>query len=356
MERLAELLKELILIDSSTKAGANKAIEYCNQWLKEQALPAELLENNGYRMIVCEIGEGDKTVVLNGHVDVVSGHEEQFVPVEEDGRLYARGAADMKAGVAAMMYTAAKLKDEPLGVKLQLQIVSDEEIGGFNCSGYLVENGYTGDFVICAEPTTLGIALQAKGSLRLDIEVAGKPAHGSRPWEGVNAIEKAYEVYGEILKLPFTRVSSEFYKAPSVNLAKINGGDAYNKVPETCTLFFDIRYLPGQTADEIIQQIEDAADGKVLVNMVGRPVETKREDPFVQALQPVVEKHISKEAVFFGQHGAADTSFFSKKGIPAIEFGPSGINWHGNEENVFLDSLYTYKDILIDFIKNFDSK
>jgi succinyl-diaminopimelate desuccinylase len=350
---MKELLKELILIDSSTKEGANQAVEFCKQWLIEHDLQPNLIENNGYKMLVCEIGEGDKTIVFNGHVDVVSGKKDQFIPVEKDGKIFARGAADMKAGVAAMMVAVKELQNQNLGVKIQLQIVSDEEIGGKNCTGYLVENEYRGDFVISSEPTQLGIALQAKGVLRLEVEVTGKSAHGSRPWEGENAIVKAYRAYEKLLELPFTKESSEFYQSPSINLAIISGGEVFNKVPDYCVMSLDIRYLPGQDPDSIVQQIESISDGKVTVGLKGIPVATERDNIFITQLKPVLEKHIGGEAVIFGQHGAADTQFFAAQGIPAIEFGPSGANWHGDNEYIELESLEKYKDILIDYVKTY---
>lgn len=350
---MKELLKELLLIDSSTKEGANQAVEFCKQWLIEHELQPNLIENNGYKMLVCEIGEGQTTIVFNGHVDVVSGKKEQFVPVEKEGRIYARGAADMKAGVAAMMVAMKELSNQRLGVKIQLQIVSDEEIGGYNCSGYLVENGYRGDFVICSEPTQLGIALQAKGVLRLEVEVSGKSAHGSRPWEGDNAIVKAYKVYEKVLELPFTQDSSEFYQSPSINLAIISGGEVFNKVPDRCVMSLDIRYLPGQNPDVIVEQIRNISGGEVRVGLNGIPVATERDNLFITQLKPVLEKHIGEEAVMFGQHGAADTQYFSACGIPAIEFGPSGGNWHGDDEFVEYESIEKYKDILVDFIRTY---
>ncbi|CAM3912531.1 M20 family metallopeptidase [Mesobacillus zeae] len=353
MEALKTLLKELLLIDSSTQDGANQAVEFCGTWLIEQGCNVSLLENNGCKMLLCEIGEGSETVVFNGHVDVVSGKKSQFLPVEKNGRMYGRGSADMKAGIAAMMFAVSRLKNETLGVKIQLQIVSDEEIGGYNCTGYLVDNGHTGDFAICSEPTQLGIALQAKGVLHMDIEVAGKAAHGSRPWEGENAIANAWELYGEICGLPFLKDHTEFYPAPSVNLAKINGGEVYNKVPDLCTMSLDIRYLPGQKTEQIIRQIDDITNGKLIIKVAGAPVETKKENVYIHKLSSIVEKHTGIPARYFGQHGSADTHFFASKGIPAIEFGPSGANWHGDEEYVEIQSLYTYLTMLEDFARAF---
>lgn len=350
---LVELLKDLVSIDSSTKDGANQAVDHCSGWLKEQGLSVTPIENNGYKMLVCEIGHGDKTVIFNGHVDVVSGKPDQFIPVIEEGKLYGRGTADMKAGVAAMMCAVAELQHENLGLKIQLQIVSDEETGGFNCSGHLAKQGYLGDFVICSEPTQLGLALQAKGILQADLEITGSPAHGSRPWEGINAIEKAYDVYQKIQSLPFTGEKSDFYESPSINLAKIRAGEVYNKVPDKCMLSFDIRYLPTQDKDDIVRQIEEITDGKLIEKMFSQPVHTRVDDPYITMLKPVIKKHTQNDAVIFGQHGSADTVYFAALGIPAIEFGPSGANWHGDGEYVELESVSAYQKMLIDFAHKF---
>ncbi|RFU67909.1 M20 family peptidase [Peribacillus saganii] len=350
---LFNLLKELILIDSSNREGANEAVYFCAKWLSNRGLIVEIIENNGHQMLVCEIGKGNKTIIFNGHVDVVPGKPEQFFPIERKGRLYGRGSADMKAGVAAMMCAMVQLKDKDLRVKIQLHIVSDEETGGFNCTGHLVKHGFLGDFVICSEPTQLGIGLQAKGVLRLEILVHGKPAHGSRPWEGINAIEKAWTVYEKIKQLPFADESSPFYSSPSINLAKIAGGDVFNKVPATCVLTFDIRYLPNQDKDEILKQIQSTTDGEVLVEMFSMPVKTQPDNPYITLLKVIIERNSNKETRMFGQHGSADTVFYAAYGIPAIEFGPTGGNWHGNDEYVEIESLAIYEKMLVDYCLEF---
>lgn len=348
-----ELVKELIKIDSSEKEGANRAVDFCEGYLLLKNLKYETKENNGYKMLLCEIGQGNKTLILNGHLDVVSGKSEQFVPKEADGKLYGRGAADMKAAAAAMMCTIVELKDKALPCKVELQLVTDEEIGGLNCSKYLADLNPHKDFVICGEPTQLGIGIQCKGVLQIDIIVNGKSAHGSRPWEGENAIIKAYEIFNNISKLPFTTESSEIYDYPSINLSKIEGGLVYNKVPDCCKLSLDIRYLPEQNTEHIISQIKQVAGDNILVKGYGDPVKTKMDNHYVRLLANSIKRHTYCETKIFGQHGSADSKFYSKYGIPAVEFGPCGDNWHGDDEYVDIDSVYKYKEILKDFIENF---
>lgn len=348
-----KLLSELVRIESVDRNGSNEAIDFCEKWLLENGLESKILVNNGYKSLVCEIGEGIKTLIFNGHLDVVSAKEGQFIPIEDGGRLYGRGTADMKAGCAAMMAAFAELKDSELPCKIQLQLVTDEEIGGLNCSMYLVEEGFKGDFVICGEPTNLGLGIQAKGILQLDIEVFGKSAHGSRPWEGDNAILRAMGLFNQITELPFAKESSELYDFPSINLSKIEGGEVYNKVPDYCKMSLDIRFLPEQNIDEIMNQIMGLGIENIRIHAAGDPVKTKVNNKHVLELAQIVEKKLNNPPRIFGQHGSADTRFFSKYSIPAIEFGPCGGNWHGDEEYVDIESFYNYIEILKKFALDF---
>ncbi|SDN76527.1 M20 family metallopeptidase [Alkalicoccus daliensis] len=346
------LLEELIEQDSSTKEGVIEIVNYCETWLKERGLSVERLENEGYPMLVSEIGSGDETVIFNAHVDVVEAEEEQFDAEKKDGKLYGRGAIDMKAGVAAMMETMVELKDKDLNVKVMLQIVPDEETGGRHGTKYLTDNGYLGDFIICGEPTNFGIAVQAKGVVQLDLTLHGEPAHGSRPWEGRNAITMATDLFYEIFKLPFAKESEPpMYEGPSINLAKISGGDAYNKVPKRCEMSLDIRYLPSQSPQEIIRQIEEITEGDIHVNDISDPVVTKEDNPFVQTLASSLTNVTSLEkAKIYGQHGSNDGKYFTPHGGYAIEFGPIGHDWHGDNEYVYMDSVKDYQEILSDFL------
>ncbi|WP_018923525.1 M20 family metallopeptidase [Salsuginibacillus kocurii] len=346
------LLEELIKIDSSTKEGANEAIAYCEEWLEEQGLTTKKLENNGYHMLVSELGKGEPTVILNGHVDVIEAEEKQFEPSTKEGKMYGRGSIDMKAGVASMMETMVELKDSDLDFTVMLQLVPDEETGGNNGTKYLTEQGYLGDFIICGEPTNFGIAIQSKGVLQLDFEMEGKPAHGSRPWEGQNAIKKAYDLYDSILKLPFAQEKAPpMYDKPSINLAKIKGGTVYNKVPETCKMSIDIRYLPEQSPDDILAQIKERTEGTVHVHNVSDPVTTDADNPFVKILEEaLLNKTDLEKANIYGQHGSNDGKYFGEYGGAAIEFGPVGVDWHGHNELVYVESVKEYQAVLVDFL------
>ena len=186
-------------------------------------------------------------MVLHGHLDVVPAHPDQFEPRIEGDRLYGRGAYDMKGALAAMLLTCASLKDQDQ-VRVRLGIVGDEESEeeAERGSDHLVDSGFIGDFAITGEPTDLQIGVEAKGVLALRLEVSGIAAHGATPWLGDNAVLRAHDVFRSIESLPFARQSSELFDRPSINLGRILGGDALNKVPDRCAIDVDIRYLPEQ--------------------------------------------------------------------------------------------------------------
>src|SRR5205807_10185245 len=119
----------------------------------------------------------------------------------------------------------------------------------------LLREGLEADFAITGEPTDLHIGVQAKGVLAVTVEVTGRAAHGSTPWLGDNAILKAYDAFRRMETLPFSRQSSELFDRPSINLARIVGGDAFNKVPDACTMDIDIRYLPNQDPEAVLDEI-----------------------------------------------------------------------------------------------------
>ncbi|MBN2659569.1 MAG: M20/M25/M40 family metallo-hydrolase [Spirochaetales bacterium] len=348
------ILHELIRIKSTDPARTGKAVELAAAYLKENGISGEIIDNEGYKSYVAVVGKGGKTLILNGHLDVVSGKDPQFEPVEEAGKLIARGSADMKGGCVAMMEALIKLSKMDLPCRVMIQLVPDEETGGKYGTAHLIKKGYVGDFVICTEPTNLNPSIQAKGIVRIDVETRGVSAHGSRPWEGVNAIEKAMENYARIEALPILNSGSDFYKRSSVNLALIRGGDIYNRVPDHCTMGIDIRFVPHLDHEEILKEIRRVVDGDVSVVALEPGVNVQPDNPYVQRLKQSVSRILpEKDVILAAQHGGSDARFFTGLGIPAVEFGPVGDFWHGDGEYVEIDSVKQLEDILVDFALNF---
>ena len=348
------LAERLITYDTSMPDGIRACAGFVKGWLEAREIDVHGTVFGELPVLTADIGpSGGPTLIFHGHLDVVPGHAEQFSPRIEGDRLYGRGAYDMKGGLAAMMCAVHDLSAQE-GVRVRLIIVPDEESEELDDRGsdYLVREGYLGDFAITGEPTDLHIGIQAKGVLAMRIEVTGTAAHGSTPWVGDNAVLKAIDTFRQIESLPFARESSDLFDRPSINLGRIVGGDAMNKVPDLCVIDVDVRYLPGQDHEGIRAAVEALPDVHVVKVFHRQPAIVPRDDPYVQALGTAIGRvaEATSERLGVGRDGASDAISFLEAGVPAVECGPSGDGHHGPEEWVSIRSLGQYRAALVEFV------
>jgi succinyl-diaminopimelate desuccinylase len=349
------LAERLISYDTSRAEELVAAAGFVKGWLESRDIEVLHHDHNGLPVLVAEVGPARRDlpcVVFHGHLDVVPGRQEQYEPRVDGDKLFGRGAYDMKGALAAMM-CALKDVERQERVRVRLVVVPDEESEELDerATEGVVKRGLGGNFAITGEPTNLHIGVEAKGVLAMSIEVHGRAAHSSTPWLGDNAVLKAVDVFRAIETLPFSRESSEMFDRPSINLGRIMGGDALNKVPDECTMAVDIRYLPGQDPAEILAQVESIPEIDVTRTFIWPPVSVARTDPYVRALREAVARSIRGEAMSVGRDGASDAASFLGAGIPAVEFGPAGAGHHGPEEWVSLSSMARYRRALGDFIR-----
>ncbi|MDP9346683.1 MAG: M20/M25/M40 family metallo-hydrolase [Actinomycetota bacterium] len=347
------LAERLITYDTSQVDQLRAAAGFVKGWLESREVPVTERDHDGLPVLMAEVGPADGPVVIfHGHLDVVPGREGQFTPRIEGDRLIGRGAYDMKGGLAAMM---CALKDAAAqdAVRVHFVCVPDEESEDVSrrSTDELIKDGLRADFAITGEPTDLHIGVQAKGVLAVRVQISGTAAHGSTPWLGDNAILKAQDAYRRIETLPFSRMSSDLFDRPSINLARILGGDAFNKVPDTCTMDVDIRFLPNQDPGEILAQIRAIADLEVVKCFTRPPAIVSRQNLYVQALRDAVARSVEGEALSVGRDGASDAVSFLEVGVPAVEFGPVGGGHHGPGEWVSVSSLQRYRQALGDFVR-----
>jgi succinyl-diaminopimelate desuccinylase len=348
------LTERLITYDTASLEGMQSAAGFVKGWLEARDVEVTGTMHNGRPVLVATVGpRSGPTIILHGHLDVVPGRPEQFAPRVEGDRLYGRGAYDMKGGLAGMMVALQELSQQQ-AVRVHFLCVSDEESDEEEQRGsdYLVEQGYLGDFAITGEPTDLHVGVEAKGVLAMRIEVTGKAAHGSTPWEGDNAVLKALDVFRQIESLPFARESSDLFDRPSINLGRILGGDAVNKVPDVCTIDVDVRYLPGQDSQAILDSVNALPDTAVIKTFRRSPAIVQRENPFVQALGHAIQSIAPRpRGISVGRDGASDAVCFIDAGVPAVEFGPEGAGHHGPDEWVSIRSLGQYRQALVEFVR-----
>lgn len=352
---MKKLLKDLIAFKSFTPAEINRCIDYIHDDLKKKEIPCEVLTNEGLKILVATVGQGSRCLILNAHIDVVENDPKKFSLKEEGDRLIGPGIFDMKGSAAVIMELLKEIDRTKLKGKIMVQFVPDEEVGGDKGTGYLARKGYTGDFIVCCEPTHLNISVQSKGVYFAKVPLKGRAAHGSRPWLGDNAILKSFRLYDELQKLPFLKESSPLFKMATINLTKIQGGDSINKVPDHCEISLDIRYLPEQDRREVLRQIQSVCqqfetEAKILSE--ADPVVTPIDHPLVQQLHKICLKHDPK-VILFGQDGSSDARFYTPLGVPGIEFGPAGGGQHSADEFIDYPKLLLYKEMLREFILSF---
>ena len=280
---------------------------------------------------------------LNAHLDVVPGQPGQFRPQVRQGRIYGRGSQDMKGSAAVLMRLMKDLAALPAAPNVAFQFVGDEEIGGMNGTRILLEeHGWQTGFFLAAEPTDLQICFAHKGAMWVDVTIPGRPAHGSRPWDGVNPILAVGSGMDTIAK--YYPTPDEPAWMTTVTPTKISSGDANNRLPDALTLTFDIRFIPEEDPQRIMQVLREAFPTATLTDRApGAPLFTNPDDPQVQRLAGRIAGATGQAASFYREHFATDARFYSSAEIPAVCVGPIGAGLHSDEEwvdNASLEQLY----------------
>ena len=348
------LTEKLIGYDTSAAEGVKLCAGFIKGWLDARDIATRQIACRDLPVTLAEVGPADaeRTVLLHGHVDVVPGRAEQFEPRLDGDRLIGRGAYDMKGALAALLLAVVDLRDSD-GVRVRLGIVPDEESEEDSERGgdLLVAEGFLGDFAITGEPTDMHVGVAAKGVVAMRLRIDGRAAHGATPWLGENAILRAVDVFRAIQSLPFASQSSELFDRPSINLGRILGGDALNKVPDTCYIDVDVRHLPEQEPDAILDEVGGIPGTTIVSTFKRPPAMVDPESPFVQALCEAAAPHHNHEVTSIGRDGASDAVSFLRVGVPAVEFGPLGGGHHGPDEWVSVSSLASYRHAIVDFVR-----
>lgn len=337
------------LIKFQTIEGNTEQFEKCLNYIEDcfsEDFRFERFEKDGEKALLISRGENPR-ILLHGHIDVVDAEKDQFEPELKDGRIYGRGAADMKSGLACLMKTLEETENK----ELALLLTSDEERGGFNGTGHVIEEkDLSPEIVISAEPddseTFPSIVTKQKGVLQLRIKVEGKSAHASKPGKGENAAEKLIEKYREIEQL----FSHEKEFSTTVNLGKLFSPGPVNKVPEEAEMELDIRFSQQYPKKKVLSDIRNIENINVKVLTEAPMMETSEESQPVKSLNKSAEEVSGRQIKFRKENFASDMRFFTEKGIPAVCFGPEGYNLHGENEFVEVESLETYCEILKNFL------
>ncbi|MEL7564481.1 MAG: ArgE/DapE family deacylase [Dehalobacterium sp.] len=319
---------------------------------------------------------GGKSLLFNGHVDVIpAGAKESWQHGSwsgdiADGRLYGRGASDMKSGLAAMTMAVKAILESGIRLKgdIILEYTVDEELSG-NGTLACVMKGYQADGGICCETSSMRVQPGSIGRIWFEIKVQGMAAGIQRRWEGVNAIEKGYlvtQAVADFERIRVQRLSHPLYPdilgAIPCMVGVFESGSYHSAFPDSCLLKGSMATVPGEDSvavkAEFVEFIRKKVAGDpwlkehppevIFTGYFAEPSEIPVDSTIVQTLSRNFIKVMKKEPVITGREGAADIRFMNKYGnTPTVIFGPGMTEqMHANNEWVNIEDLIQCTKIL----------
>jgi acetylornithine deacetylase len=356
------LARALIQIDSRNPTlapdspGEGDCARTLASVLDDWGFSVQLMESvPGRPNVVARIGPSDApALMLNGHLDVVGVEgmiHNPFSAQLRGDRIYGRGSADMKGGVAAMCAAAAKGAQADSSRQILVTAVVDEEYESLGMRALLAD-GIRADAAIITEPTRLAICPAHRGFVWMDIVVTGRAAHGSRYDIGVDAITHAGLLLAQLEKLERTRESGPRHQLlgrGSLHASKIQGGVGMSTYPELCNLAIERRTLPGETSEKALGEIRDAFvrvrsehpqfAARVTLNTAQLPSDVPLDSPIVKRLRGALERE-GVPVKIEGLSAWTDAAPLNEAGIPTICFGPGDIALaHAAEEFVPIEEI-----------------
>ncbi len=321
-----------------------------------------------------------RSLILNGHVDVVSPEPVSqwstppFGGIREGDWIYGRGAADMKCGLAAIVGAVRGLRAlgrSPMA-PVHLESVVEEECTG-NGTLQTILAGYTADAAIVAEPFGAAITTSQVGVLWFDVVIKGVAVHAAEERRGVNAIEKSFEVIAALRRLerelnanpppPYDRFSHPI----NLNVGVIRGGDWPSTVPGQCVTSFRIAMYPGMTVRDLRDRIEAAVaeaaveDPAIFAHppevhyrgFASEGYEIGDSAPVVRALAGAFQRQAGSRPALVATTGTTDAVSFGRHGgTPAVCFGPYAEQAHGPDERVWFPSVVQTAQVMALFVRD----
>jgi acetylornithine deacetylase len=365
----------LVAIDSTNPdlvpggAGEAAIARFVAGWLTAAGLETEIHDLGPARANVVATVRGSgggRSLMLNAHMDVVGagGMAEPWTPRIADGKLYGRGAFDMKASLAAIMLAAREAAALGLRGDIIVTAVADEEFASIGVQD--VVRRLRADAAIVTEPTGLELCVAHKGFVWVEVETFGVAAHGSLPGEGVDAIARMGPVLTGLDALARelqSRPGDALLGSPSVHASLIRGGHELSTYPDRCLLSIERRTIPGETTTDVEGQIAAILDRARSADPTLRAEQRTLlvRDPFAVSLdEPIVEmarQHLARvrgsDPPVVGAGGWMDSAFLAAAGIPTVILGPDGDGAHADDEWVDLASATRVADALLGIITEF---
>jgi acetylornithine deacetylase len=359
---ILDLLRELVRIPSVNPSlapdeghGEQAIATFAAEWLNARGVHAWIEEAEpGRPNAVAEVGNGEPTLVLCAHLDTVgtAGMDSPFEPRVENGRVYGRGSYDMKGSAAAIMATAVALERTGLNGRVLVALVADEEYASLGAMDFV--SRHRADGCIVTEPADGTLVLAHKGFVWARITTTGRAAHGSR-WDlGVSAIGKMGRIIAALEE--FDRNNLRIRVHPlvgpaSMHCALVGGGTGLSTYASQCRLDVERRTLPGETAPQVTQELEEiilrsGEDASVECRFDRPPLMCDPESVVARAVREAIAGVTGHHAPEAGVQFWMDAAIFANAGVPTVNYGPTGAGAHEVVEWVEVDSVVSCANVL----------
>lgn len=378
---LVRMLRELVRIDSRNPAleegapGEGRIAAHVAGEMRRAGLEVESVETGEGRVSVAAglpdlppaPGESDsragRSLALNAHTDTVGveGMEEPFSGELREGRVWGRGAYDMKGSLAACMAAAKALAEAGLPERGRVLVaaVADEEYRSAGTAGLLEDPRFVTDGAVVTEPTGLKACLAHKGFAWLRVETRGRAAHGSNFAEGVDANLHMGRVLAGLDRLEREVRAREAHPRvgpPSLHAPLLRGGTGISTYSPSCALKVERRTVPGETGEQAEAEVraildrlaeEDPAfDARLETLLVRAPFETEPGAPVVRALEAAAKAVTGERPERTGESPWMDSALLAEAGVDTVVYGPAGAGAHAAEEWVEVESVVRLAEVL----------
>ena len=376
MDPAIRLLRELVAVNSVNPTlvlgapGERQIADLIAAEMRRGGLDVSIETVTQDRPNVVGVLEGrapGRTLMFCGHTDTVgvTGMIDPFTPIERDGRIYGRGAQDMKGGVAAMIAAATAIagRGDLAAGRLVVAAVVDEEHLSIGADALV--KSWRADAAIVTEPTGLEIAVGHKGFAWVNVAVEGKAAHGSRPADGQDAILRLGRVLSRLEALDRTlqgRPPHPLVGTGSLHASIIEGGRELSSYPDRATLQMERRTLPGEPESIALHEVQDILDALqredatfrgTATPMFSRPAyEIPPDNDLPQILADALRREGGEPRVG-GASFWTDAAVLGNAGIPSVLFGPGGAGLHSTVEYVNVSDVVLCRDTLVELVRRF---
>ena len=347
-DSLENTLAQLVAIPSvsSNAEACHMAIEFVRERLDGYGLFMTDDTNTPNPWLVATTKDTkEPDILLASHLDVLPGDAALFTMQKADGKLYGRGVYDMKLAAACYIEFIKNHRAALADLNIGVLFTTDEEIGS-QCMPTILESGWRPKVVFIPDGgDNWNIEERAKGLYGIELTATGRTAHGSRPWEGDNALHTLHDVI-TILRQEYPRHDPD---GPTLAVNELHAGTAINQIADYAIAKIDFRSFKKDEFNEykaLLDELVESHELTLQVTQSGDPVHFDKDSPYVQGFLSALQQERGRPVTYKPSYGGSDARFFAHYDIPSIVIEPQGGGRHAPDEWLLADDLSSYYRVI----------